>query len=128
MNNSVCSKVIIEIPIKKDSPLNISKILIMQNNEIDLTDKSDLFFNDIWTPFNADDSIGMPFNERTSLYVNQTFCGDNCDLNRINNNDGIFEAECYCGQEYKEKAEEKREKNLKNLFLILIFLLLNVIN
>jgi hypothetical protein len=110
LNSEICSKIIIEIPIKNDTSLNISKIVIMQNNGIDLTDKSDLFFNDICTPYDNDDSNGMPFNERTSLYVNQSFCRDNCDLNSIQINDGVYEAECYCGSIYKEKAEEKKKK------------------
>ena len=122
LNSEICSKIIIEIPIKNNTSLNISKIVIMQNNGIDLTDKSDLFFNDICTPYDNDDSNGMPFNERTSLYVNQSFCRDNCDLNSIKINNGVYEAECYCGSIYKEKAEEKKKKNfVKSVFNSNIF-------
>ena len=54
---------IIEIPIKGDTTVNISKIVIMQNNGIDIKDKTDSLFNDISTPYDADDSLGMPFNQ-----------------------------------------------------------------
>ncbi len=122
LDTKICSKVTIEIPIKEDTTVNVSKIVIMQNDGIDLTDKSDSFFNDICTPYDADDSLGMPFNQRTSLYVNATFCEEDCDLESIETENKTFEAVCNCGKEYAEEAAMKRSKNfVKSIFNSNIF-------
>ena len=124
LDTKICSKVTIEIPIKNDTNVNVSKIVIMQNNGIDLTDKTDSFFNDICTPYDADDSSGMPFNQRTTLYVNSTFCDNDCDLQSIESENGVFEAVCNCGKIYAEEASKKKNKNFvksvlnSNIFVV----------
>ena len=124
LDTNICSKITIEIPIKEDTDLNISKIVIMQNNGIDLTDKGDPFFNDICIPYDNDDSNGMPFDKRTTLYVNESFCDSNCDLDSIENLNESYVAICNCGKSYAEKAEKKRQKNfIKSVFNSNIFVI-----
>ena len=124
LDTNICSKIIIEIPIKEDTDLNITKIVIMQNNGIDLTDKGDPFFNNLCVPYDNDDSNGMPFDKRTTLYVNETFCDNNCDLESIETSNESYEAVCNCGKSYAEKAKEKRKKQfIKSIFNSNIFVI-----
>ena len=117
LDQKICSKIILEIPIKENTDVNISKLVIMQNNGIDLTDKGDPFFNNICVPYDNDDSNGMPFDKRTTLYVNESFCDSNCDLDSIENSNESYEAVCNCGKIYAENAEKKRKKNfIKSVF------------
>ena len=66
-----------EIPIKDGVKSDFDEIIYMQNSGIDLTDKTDSFFNDICVPFEK----GMSFQDRKSLYINITFCDKECDRN-----------------------------------------------
>ena len=108
LDKKICSKITMEIPIKEDTKIDINELMEMQNNGIDLTDKTDAFFNDICVPYDNDDK-GTPFNERKNLYVNISFCDVECNLNSIKENNGIYEVICDCGQQYAEEAQKKRE-------------------
>ena len=108
LDKKICSKITMEIPIKEDTKIDINELMEMQNKGIDLTDKTDAFFNDICVPYDNDDK-GTPFNERKNLYVNISFCDVECNLNSIKEKNGIYEVVCDCGQQYAEEAQKKRE-------------------
>ncbi len=123
LDKKICSKITMEIPIKEDTKIDINELMEMQNQGIDLTDKTDAFFNDICVPYDNDDK-GTPFNERKNLYVNISFCDVECNLNSIKENNGIYEVVCDCGQQYAEEAQKKREGNFvksilnSNIFVV----------
>ena len=113
LDKTICSRVTIEIPIKNGVKTDFDEIISMQNSGIDLTDKTDSFFNDLCVPYEK----GMPFKDRKSLYVNITFCDKECDLNSFVKRTNSYEVICDCGKEYAEKAELKRKAHfVKSVF------------
>ena len=109
LDSSICEEIKIEIPIKTNttSDINLTNIEKFIGNGIDITDINDSFFNNLCIPFDFDESNGMPFNERTSLYINVSLCMDGCSFYDMNN----VTIYCYCNSTSREKEQEKGTKH-----------------
>ena len=108
LDSSICEDIKIEIPIKSNttSDLNLTNIEKFIGNGIDITDINDEFFNNLCFPFDFDESNGMPFNDRTSLFINVSLCMEGCSIYDMSN-ETIY---CYCNSTSREKEEEKGTK------------------
>ena len=119
LDTSICEFITIHIPIKTEkSELNFTKINLFLQNSIDLTDESDKFFNDFCSPYDLDNSKGLPFNKRKeNLFINESLCPDfNCSLFNITEN--YTKIECRCEGEYVRDENYKNNKKNNNLSVI----------
>ncbi len=119
LDTSFCEFISIQIPIKTEiSELNFTEIYLFLQNSIDLTDETDKFFNDFCSPYDLDNSKGLPFNKRKeNLLIEESLCPDfNCSLYNITDN--YTKIECRCEGEYVREENYKNNKKNNNLSVI----------
>ena len=113
----VCDEVGIkvEVPIKEDVLANLTLISMLTEEGVDVSNKSDPFFNDICVKFKSDDSPGLPFNMRKDLYVNNSLCSDGCKLQSIDIS--TRKANCECKTVYNALSLSGVQSNFKDTIL-----------
>ena len=113
----VCDEVGIkvEVPIKEDVLANLTLISMLTEEGVDVSNKSDPFFNDICVKFKSDDSPGLPFNMRKDLYVNNSLCSDGCKLQSIDVT--TRKANCECKTVYNVLSLSGVRSNFKDTIL-----------
>ncbi len=114
LDTSICEDIKIEIPIKANttSDINVTNIEKFMGNGIDITDINDDFFNDLCIPYDFDESNGMPFNDRTSLFINVSLCMEGCSVYDISN----VTIYCYCNSTSREKEQKGTKHYVKSIY------------
>ena len=107
LNLSLCESSNIKTiyTIKKDKQEEVDLISSFKNNNIDILDLNDPFFNDVCLPY-SDSENDLTLNDRIKdIYKNYTFCEKNCQLVEIKYEE--YKAICDC--------TIKQDMNVKDL-------------
>ena len=104
---SVCENDKIEITysITNTSAIDIEKISLFSNMDVDIFNIKDNFFNDICYPYSNNNSDMILKDRVSDIYQNFSVCDNNCEYNRIN----ISSMTITCNCNIKSNIDTKKE-------------------
>jgi hypothetical protein len=112
LNLSLCNDTNIQVyySIKSNSSLNISFISSFKDNNIDIFNIKDEFFNDICTSYSDSENDVVLKDRINDIYQNYSLCDEGCTYNEINLELMMITCDC--------KVKQNLTSNLNNINLV----------